>query len=276
MELVMPKLTLLSAVGPVTMDAVAFLPKPLRQLGSAMLGWIGRRARLPGVSESVMRQCGERMRPGRAATAVARPGAAGADADDLYRRWCHATDAAERRRHLGELTHAFTPLIRSTIRQYAVVQMAGNADLEQEAFLGLHEALQRFDPRRGVALAGFVRWRIIGAILDARRRWMRECRGYWQDAVGQTHRAMGAVRDGGAGSAGGDDVEFEDLFAVLSRGLSAREAFIVRLAVLEEKTCRQIGALLGLHHGRVGQIYRQAIETLRANPRVRRLLAGAS
>jgi RNA polymerase sigma factor (sigma-70 family) len=283
-------LTITSITG--RMDAVRPLPMAWHDLGSTMLGWIGRRAALPGIDEPI---CA--LRPRVAGSGESRmagtvrglsgQGTLGASVsgqctprdklEALYQAWRSAVDGACRRQILGAITQAFTPLIRSCIRQYHVASVAGRADLEQEAFLGLHEALTKYDPARGVTLAGFVRWRIIGAILDARRKWFRQCRGH--DACPGTAEArhISVLRTKAplaAANSASDDVEFEDLFNAVGRCLSAREKLIVRMMVLDGKTCRQIGRCIGLHHARVGQVYRNAIETLRHNPRARGLLAG--
>ena len=43
-------------------------------------------------------------------------------------------------------------------------------DLEQEAYVGLIQAVQHFDPTRGIAFHSYARPRITGAILDSLRR----------------------------------------------------------------------------------------------------------
>ncbi len=265
------------APAPTRLDAVAQLPMAWRNLGSTMLGWIQRRAALPGIAESV-RELRPRVAGSGESRLAAAPQSGGRDGlETLYQAWRSTRDGSCRRQILGDITRAFTPLIRATIRQYHVACLAGRADLEQEAFLGLHDALHKYDPARGVTLAGFVRWRIIGAILDARRRWMRQCRG-WKIQCGTSDaRQLCAPRINEPPATADHtvgDLEFEDFFDALGRGLSAREKLIVRMTVLEGKTCRQIGQFIGLHHARVGQLYRNAMETLRHNPRARCLLVG--
>ncbi len=253
-----------SAVNP----AVALLPVPWHQLGSAMLGWIHQRAKLPGIVEPARRAGLSCFSPRRVACqAFPHPKL---DLDALYQAWRNAPSPEHRRRELGELARAFAPLLHSAVRQYQASHLMDRADLRQEAFLGLHEALQSYDPQRGVTLAGFVRWRIIGAVLDARRKSMRQARPYRAD-VSIPAAAQNAVVEPDAAPEG-FTVDFEDLFTAITRGLSAREVLILRWTILEGKTCRQIGERIGLHHARVGQIYRGAVELLRANPRAQRLL----
>lgn len=272
MESLLSGSVLIIPVEPTPLDAVAVLPVAWRNLGAAMLGWIGRRAELPVVPDVLWPPRAQRVRFGPPRLPAPADQSRWDHVNNLYQAWHHAGNMAVRRQHLAELTQAFTPLIRATVRQYALGHLAGRADLEQEAFLGLHDALQNYDPRRGAALAGFVRWRIVGAVLDARRKWIRQSRGY-QPPYPQNHAPPVTPQLLTCDTAPGENLEFEDLLATLSRGLSVREQLILRLKILEGKTCRQIGPLIGLHHARVQQVYRAAIDALRANPRAQRLLA---
>ncbi len=248
------------------MESVALLPLNWRTLGTVMLGFITRRMQLPTVTDNASSPQPCCLAPpqtyGQANS--------GYLIEKLYQAWRDASDAHLRRQQLDALTRVFTPLIRATIRQYQDNYLT-MADLQQEAFLGLHAALQTYDPRRGVALAGFVRWRIVGAVLDARRKWRHQSCDYPREFL--TAREVENEMFRSPAHTAADTVEFEDLFTVLTRGLSTREKLILRLYILEEKTCRQIGKLIGLHHARVGQIYRNVIARLGDNPRARQLLA---
>ena len=253
---------------PMESQAVALLPVPWRNLGSTMLGWIQQRGQLPAIMENNRRPRLVRFSMPR--TVGSSRHTTADELDAMYQAWRNALNTQTRRQALGNLTQAFAPLIRATIRHCQIPHSADRADLEQEAFMGLHDALQSYDPRRAVTLAGFVRWRIVGAVLDARRKWMRQSR---------CSRVADPVRVRAENSAAQPEsvsetpgVDFEDLFSMLTRGLSAREIFILRRVILEEQTCRQIGQYMGLHHGRVGQIYRGAIAQLRDNPRAQQLL----
>ena len=249
-------------------QAVALLPGPWQNLGSTLLGWIQQRGQLPVIMEKLPRHSLVRFRTAR--VTVSPQHTTTDQLNAMYQAWRNAQNMQTRRQALGNLTHAFMPLIRATIRHCQISQLGDRSDLEQEAFVGLHDALQSYDPRRAVTLAGFVRWRIVGAVLDARRKWTRQSR----------HSRVGDLLDGGSENPAiqmenrsqTPSVEFEDMFTVLTRGLSGREIFVLRRVILEDQTCRQIGQLMGLHHGRVGQIYRGAIAHLRDNPRARQLL----
>jgi RNA polymerase sigma factor for flagellar operon FliA len=60
-------------------------------------------------------------------------------------------------------------------REYARLPRAASVgielqDLEQEAYIGLIQAAQRFDPARGIAFRSYAQPRITGAVLDSLRR----------------------------------------------------------------------------------------------------------
>ena len=253
---------------PMPAQAVALLPVPWQNLGSTMLGWIQQRGQLPAIMEKLPRHSLVHFRTPRGTASPQHT--TSNELEAMYQAWRNAQNMQTRRRALGNITQAFMPLIRATIRHCQISQLADRADLEQEAFVGLHDALQSYDPRRAVTLAGFVRWRIIGAVLDARRKWTRQSRpSRVGDRVDVRTESSPAKRESVSET---PSVEFEDMFTMLTRGLSAREIFILRRVILEDQTCRQIGQLMGLHHGRVGQIYRGAIAHLRDNPRAQQLL----
>ena len=253
---------------PMEAQAVALLPVPWRHLGSTMLGWIQQRGQLPAIMEKMHHRPLVHFRTSQVTHSPQHT--TPDELDAMYQTWRNALNTQTRRQALGDLTQAFAPLIRATVRHCQISHAADRADLEQEAFMGLHDALQSYDPRRAVTLAGFVRWRIIGAVLDARRKWMRQSRCSRVGDRVDVRTENSAMQLESVSET--PSVEFEDMFTVLTRGLSAREIFILRRVILEDQTCRQIGQYMGLHHGRVGQIYRGAIAHMRDNPRAQQLL----
>ncbi len=268
MEARMYKTGLMISGFPMEAQAVALLPVPWQTWGSTLLGWIQQRGQLPAIMEKLPRRPLVHFRTPRVANSPQHTTTDQLDA--MYQAWRNAPTMQTRRKALGDLTQAFTPLIRATIRHCQNSAVVDRADLEQEAFVGLHDALHSYDPRRAVTLAGFVRWRIIGAVLDARRKWIRQSRCTRAGDLADVRTETATAKPDTVSET--PNVEFEDTFTVLTRGLSAREIFILRRVILEDQTCRQIGQLMGLHHGRVGQIYRGAIAHLRDNPRSRQLL----
>ena len=99
---------------PVVTPAVALLPVSWQNLGSVMLGWIHHRTQLPGIAENAQRS-------GLVQFGVSRGNRrpqhhSGHDLERRYEAWRTATNADQRRSALGELAHAFSPLIRATVR----------------------------------------------------------------------------------------------------------------------------------------------------------------
>jgi RNA polymerase sigma factor for flagellar operon FliA len=61
-------------------------------------------------------------------------------------------------------------MVRSLARRYARSSGASAEDLESEGYVGLVQAAQKYQPKRGVQFATFAAPRIRGAMLDALRR----------------------------------------------------------------------------------------------------------
>jgi RNA polymerase sigma-B factor len=84
--------------------------------------------------------------------------------DALLRRYARERMPAD----LDRLVRRFQPLARSLARRYRLSSVAAD-DLEQAAYLGLVNALQRFDPGRGCAFTTYAVPTILGEI-------RRQCR----------------------------------------------------------------------------------------------------
>lgn len=176
-------------------------------------------------------------------------------------------------------------------------------DLEQFAYEGLLQAIDRFDPLKGVPFSAFARRRVLGAIVDGsgqlsefaaqigfRRRVEQERlralrAGQPQgtrdgDAIAvlgdlTTSLAIGLMLEGG----GADILEAADpgpnaydslawreaqtLLAAAVDMLPEREATIIRQHYLHGVSLTQIAALLGLTKGRISQLHYAALARLR-------------
>lgn len=171
-------------------------------------------------------------------------------------------------------------------------------DLQQFAYEGLLQAIDRFDPLRGIAFGPYARRRIVGSIADGAAR-MNE-----HDAVHdyrrrlETERArsidwieddpvaalsmlasglaiglmlegtgMFAVGEGADPSPSAyDSLAWRELNALLEREverLPEREAAIVRQHYGAGVSFAQIAELLGLSRGRISQLHSAALRTLR-------------
>lgn len=85
----------------------------------------------------------------------------------LWRRARFEDDPASRR----QLFERYTPLARSVVARHRRWRWKGEGgDLEQFAFEGLLQALDRFDPLRGIPFGAYARRRMSGAILDGMAR----------------------------------------------------------------------------------------------------------
>lgn len=178
-------------------------------------------------------------------------------------------------------------------------------DLEQWAYAGLLEAIDRFDPARGVPFRGFAARRITGAVLDglAKSSEVRE-QGAFQHRIraerarslaadtsdaGDLEAALKALTDLAVGLAlgfmleakgmvvapgeaderpnGYDSLAWKETTTRLAREVSAlapRERTILTQHYQNGVAFDQLAILLGLSKGRVSQLHRAALETLRA------------
>lgn len=178
-------------------------------------------------------------------------------------------------------------------------------DLEQWAYTGLLEAIDRFDPDRGTPFRGFAARRIAGAVLDglARSSEVREQAAFQHriraerarslaaetSEAGSVEAALQALTDLAVGLAlgfmleakgmvvapgavderpnGYDSLAWKETTNRLARevaGLGSRERTILTQHYQNGVAFDQLALLLGLSKGRVSQLHRAALQTLRA------------
>lgn len=173
-------------------------------------------------------------------------------------------------------------------------------DMEQFAYEGLLQAIDRYDPLRGIAFGAFARRRIVGSIADGasqmneidaqyshRRRVEAErARSLASDGAADPLRALsdlvsglalGLILDGtnlveaenGADQRPGayETLAWRELQALLARGidrLPERERTIIRQHYENGVSFTHIAQLLGLSKGRVSQLHATALGRLRA------------
>lgn len=174
-------------------------------------------------------------------------------------------------------------------------------DFEHFAYEGLLQAIDRFDPLRGIAFGAYARRRIVGCIADgaARMNEVDAFHGYRQRREAERARsladappasddpvtmlaalaaglAIGVMLEGAGvvmspqavdpARNGYESLAWRELTARLADGidrLSERDAFILRQHYEAGVSFAQIAALLGLTKGRVSQLHAQAIAALR-------------
>jgi RNA polymerase sigma factor FliA len=179
-------------------------------------------------------------------------------------------------------------------------------DLEQFGYRGLLEAIDRFDPQRGVSFLTFATSRIAGSIIDGtgqlsergaqarfRRKLerervaslteqQRENRSATEELADiVTELALGlmlAAEDQSAPSdltghpdSGFDTLAWRETKAVLSSRvdeLPEPERTVIRQHYLNDLLFSQIAVMLGLTKGRISQIHRAALEKLRKSMKV--------
>ena len=145
------------------------------------------------------------------------------------------------------------------------------ADLVQEAYMGLMDAAERYDPRRGTQFSTYARWRIVKTVMEAihnrneivrtpRRRPSHVC-GSLDDAsvVGLVDPApdVGDVLD---------EAEMVDEVRAGIKLLPSREAIVVRMrrgVNTLPMTLREVGDILAVTPERVRQIQNSGEEKLR-------------
>jgi len=99
----------------------------------------------------------------------------GTDTELFEQLRCAGDDAAERDRICTELVQRYGFLVRWAVRRYAHGSEHAE-ELAQVGYLGLVEAIDRFDPSRGVEFSSYARPTVLGEIrrhFRDGRRWVR-------------------------------------------------------------------------------------------------------
>lgn len=145
-------------------------------------------------------------------------------------------------------------------------------DLVQDGFVGLLQAVRRFDPTRGVSFSDYADSRVRGAILDGLRsrrlgRWSphRDRReASFVSLESAARRIRGTLADDRPTP---DRVlenrERSDLLALGLSELPPRERLVLSLHYAEKVNLKQIGARLGVTESRISQLCSQAARRLR-------------
>lgn len=226
------------------------------------------------------------------------------DEQDLWLRWRQERNTAAR----DALIVHYSPWSRMVARDvYMRVYLMRDAwhDCVQNALLGLMEAIERFDPDRGVAFQPFARLRVRGAVFDGLRvlRNVHLELGYdagnraavarerveslAEDQVDDTLEAFitttigiglgflldmqsmpGRIQPADAYA----ELEKAELSAAVSESLdqlSERDRAIVVLHYYHQLSFVEIAGQLGVSKGRISQLHKRALEHLRCRLRER-------
>jgi RNA polymerase sigma factor for flagellar operon FliA len=194
---------------------------------------------------------------------------------------CRQGDSASR----CALIERYAPLATSVARRMRVPTGAlmGRDDIESAALIGLINAVDRYDPERGIPFEGYAGLRIRGAILDELRRLDDHTRGERQRARtvdADTDPEIGAyaatlsldmlLETGERDWAADDDIAAEDdLQDLRTRVESAldclppRQREVLARYYGDSLTLRESAARMGISEARACQLHGRAIQNLR-------------
>ena len=201
-----------------------------------------------------------------------------ADSALLWAR-CREGDAAAR----CALIERFAPLAARIARgmNVPIGAVAGLDDLESAALIGLIDAVDRFEPARGVPFEGYASLRIRGAVLDevrrvdelgrADRRRQREATA--QGEAGSYHGTVSLddlMERGYHGGAEQDEIaeryDAEDLRMRVRSAMTClppRQREVLERYYGQSLTLREAGLRMGISEARACQLHGRAIQNLR-------------
>lgn len=191
------------------------------------------------------------------------------DTVELWAR-CRAGDAASRAR----LIERYLPLARALSWRVRMIEtpIADGDDLASAAMLGLIDAVDRFEPGRGVPFEAYASLRIRGAIIDELRRTGERARNASPEETPRTlslddlpaddqQHAVAPVDDGVD-----EAFEREDLRGRVQgalEGLPVRQREVLARYYADSLTLREAGARMGISEARACQLHGRAIVNLR-------------
>ena len=159
--------------------------------------------------------------------------------------------------------------------------VASTDDLESAAVIGLIDAVDRFDPQRGVPFEGYASLRIRGAVLDevrrvdelgrADRRRQREAQaqgeeGHYLGTVSLDELLENGYRGGPEQDELAERYDAEDLRMRVRSAIAclpARQREVVERYYDQSLTLRETGQRMGISEARACQLHGRAIENLR-------------
>jgi RNA polymerase sigma factor for flagellar operon FliA len=188
------------------------------------------------------------------------------DTAQLWAR-CRAGDASAR----AALIERYLPLARALARRIRLINspLADDDDVASAAVLGLIDAVDRFEPGRGVPFEAYASLRIRGAIIDELRRTGERTRGAEQQP--RTLSLDGLVEDDWMAFLATDDgvdarFDAEDLRGRVEGALESlppRQREVLARYYAESLTLREAGMRMGISEARACQLHGRAIFNLR-------------
>ena len=184
-----------------------------------------------------------------------------------------------------QLIERYAPMATAVARRMRVPTSAltGRDDIESAALIGLINAVDRYDPKRGVPFEGYAGLRIRGAILDELRRvddHTRDERRRARVVADNTDPEIGAFgatlsldlllesgdRDWAADDEGTDRYESQDLRMRVEsalRCLPPRQRELLARYYGDSLTLRESAVRMGISEARACQLHGRAILNLR-------------
>jgi RNA polymerase sigma factor for flagellar operon FliA len=182
---------------------------------------------------------------------------------------CRAGDALSR----GALIERYVPLARALARRVRLVDtpLADADDLASAAFLGLIDAVDRFEPGRGVPFEAYASLRIRGSIIDELRRTDERGRSAGPGEKPKTLSLDGLVEEEWCPFLGTDDgvedkFEHEDICGRVEGALKVlppRQREVLARYYSDSLTLREAGKRMGISEARACQLHGRAIFNLR-------------
>jgi RNA polymerase sigma factor FliA len=211
-----------------------------------------------------------------------------AEADTLFREYRRTRDVRTR----NKLVEAYRPLARAAAMRRASKTppcLMDADDFETSAVMGLMEAVENFDPDRGIQFSTFASRRIVGHMLDDLREsdWVPRLERTRSKRSGEAPPKVGTLatvvfenHNGRRDFAVSDLVADEaltpeesaierDSFDGMLRGLSRAERAICTLYYRDDLTMFQVGQAIGMSESRVSQLLSNILKRMRAAPHCR-------
>ncbi len=191
---------------------------------------------------------------------------------DTAQLWARSRAGDAQSRSL--LIERYLPLAKGLSRRVRTTEtpVTDGDDMASAAFLGLIDAVDRFEPGRGVPFEAYARLRIRGAMIDELRRTSERSRTATPEQQPRMMSLDGILDDGRSdmlpvGDGGLDDgFEEEDLrgrVQVALDTLPVRQREVLTHYYKDELTLRQAGAQMGISEARACQLRGRAIVNLR-------------
>lgn len=163
----------------------------------------------------------------------------------------------------ARLIEAYQPLVFKVVMQVRPPDGL-LMDMIQEGTLGLIEAVERFDHRRGIRFSTFATYRIRGCILNALRRFRP--REYSLDTERQGDATLAASLPDPDTDAALNSVEDEALLLQVREAidrLPARQRAILRATYLESRQPRVVAGELHISLSHFYRLHKEAVAGLR-------------